>query len=184
MRRHKLKFGYGPKYLSLEVVVRPDEPGTVSNSYHKTLKTGTDTQTYPNKLPVVSPTPNKNKTSISKVKQLTPIQNEVRELTPIQNKVRELTPIQIKVRELTLLYTSDTEGLEATTDAKTLPLAHTSNQSLTADTDLNTNNNPINGPITYKPKTLPLAHKSHQSLISDTDYSKNHNTKPMYFTLA
>ena len=29
MRRHKLKFGYGPKYLSLEVVVRPAEPGTV-----------------------------------------------------------------------------------------------------------------------------------------------------------
>ena len=35
MRRHKLKFGYGPKYPSLEVVVRPDETGTVPNSFYK-----------------------------------------------------------------------------------------------------------------------------------------------------
>ena len=42
MRKHQLKFGYGPKYLSLEVVVKPDEPGAVSNNCHKTLKTETD----------------------------------------------------------------------------------------------------------------------------------------------
>ena len=216
MRRHKLKFGYGPKYLSLEVVVRPAEPGTVSNSYHKTLKTGTDTQTYLNKLPVVNPTPNENKTNTFKVKQLTPIQNEVRELTPIQNKVRELTPIQnevtkltpmqIKVTEQTPLYTGDPEGPErpptATSNeapelilkspnADTVPItkshisdtAPNSHKSLTADTDLITNYNPINGLSKYKPKTLPLAHKSNQSLISDTDYSKIHHIKPMYFTV-
>ena len=273
MRRHKLKFGYGLKYPSLKVVVRPDEPGTVSNNYHKTLKTGTDvpnsylktlktgtdvsdsycktlktgtdTQTYLNKLPVVSPTPNENKTNTFKVKQL----------TPSQNKVRELTPMRIKVRKLIPVYTSDTEGRDmppplgmlilgttqydddeanpsgkyddafsgeclviegkfnrsnANTDsiitinsnvnadsnedkspeADTDPIinshitdtASNSYKSLTADTDLNTNNNPINGLITYKPKTLPLAHKSNQSLIIDTNYTKTHYTNACYFT--
>ena len=227
MRRHQLKFGYGPKYLSLEVAVRPAEPGTVSNSCHKTLKTGTDTQIYLNKVSVENQTPNENKTNTFKVKQLTPIQNEVTELTPMQNEVTELTPIQINVRELTPLYTSDTEGPEATTDsgllilgttqydddeadpsgkcqlvegkfkgkfkspnADTVPItnshisdtASNSHKSLTADSDFNTNNNPINGLITFKPKTLPLAHTSNQSLITYTDYTKTHHTKSCYFT--
>ena len=60
--------------------------------------------------------------------------------------------------------------------------ASNSHKSFTADTDRKTNNNPIIGPITYKPKTLPLAHKSNQSLILDTDYTKNHHIKSMYFT--
>ena len=122
------------------------------------------------------------------------------------NKATELIPIQNEVKQLTPLHTSDTEGPEATTGAKTLlgllvlphksPNADTapitnshmsdtaSNtyKSLTADTDLNTNNNPINGPITYESKTFPLAHKSNQSLILDTDYTKTHHIKSMYFT--
>ena len=218
MRRHQLKFGYEPKYPSLEVVARPDETGTVSNSYYKTLKTGTDTQTYPNKLPVVNPTPSENKASVLKVKQLTPIQNEVTELTPIQNEVTELTPIQnkvrkltpmcLKVRDMTLVYASDTYGPEATTggetllgllvlphkspNADTVPItnshisdtASNSHKSLTTDTDINTNNTPINGLSTCKPKTLPLAHNSNQSLISDTDYSKSHQVNSMKFTIV
>ena len=149
-----------------------------------------------------------------------------------------LTPIQIKVTEQTPLYTSDTKGPEATTDAKTLPgilgtaqydddeadpsgkyddglsgkclniegkfkgkfkspkadtapitnshtsdTASNSHKSLTADTDYNINNNPINGLSTYKPKTLPLAHNSNQSLILDTDYTKNHHVNSIQFTI-
>ena len=211
----------------MEVVVKPGETGTVSNSYYKTLKTGTDTQNYLNKLPVGNPTPNENKTSAFKVKQLTPSHNKttklvVDESAPSQNKVRELTPIQIEVRELTPVQPTGAEGPErppppgllilGTTqydddddalfgrclnvegkfkdkfkspNADTVPItnshisdtASNSYKSLTADTDLKTNNNPINGLITYKPKTLPLAHKSNQSLILDTDYTKTHTQK-------
>ena len=38
MLRHQLKFGYGPKYPSLEVVVKPVETGTDPNSYYNPLK--------------------------------------------------------------------------------------------------------------------------------------------------
>ena len=62
-------------------------------------------------------------------------------------------------------------------------IASNSHKSLTTDTDLKTNNNPINGLITYKPKMLPLAHKYNQSLIIDTDYTKTHHTKRCYFTI-
>ena len=56
------------------------ETGTVSNSFYKPLKTGTDTQTYLNKLSVENPTPNENKTNAFKVKQLTPNHNKTTKL--------------------------------------------------------------------------------------------------------
>ena len=48
MRRPQLKFGYGPKYPSLEVVVKPVETGTDPNICYKPLKTGTELKTYLN----------------------------------------------------------------------------------------------------------------------------------------
>ena len=97
MRRHQLKFGYGPKYPSLEVVVRPDEPGTAPNSYYKTLKTGTDTQTYLNKLSAENPTPNENKTNAFKVKQLTPHHNETTKLI-VDDSAPNQTLVEIRPR--------------------------------------------------------------------------------------
>ena len=117
MRRHKLKFGYEPKYPSLEVVVRQDETGTVSNSFYKPLKTGTDKQTYLTKLPVGNPTPNENKTSAFKVKQLTPHYNETTKLivddsAPSPNVVTELTPIQLEGEDTTPIQLTRAEGQE------------------------------------------------------------------------
>ena len=142
----------------------------------------------------------------NEVRELTPMCLKVRELTLIQNKARELTLGEIKVTEQTPLYTGDTQGPKATTDryfershkgnfkspnADTVPItnshisdtASNSRKSLTADTDFNTNNNPINGLSTCEPKTLPLAHNSKQSLLLDTDYSKSPHTKSCYFTI-
>ena len=140
---------------------------------------------------------------------MTPIQSEVTELSPIQNGVRKLSPIQNEVRELTALYTGGAEGPERPPIAAkllgkclgdegkfkspkedTVPItsshifdtASNSHKSLTTDTDLNTNNNQINGLITFKPKTLPLAHTSNQSLILDTDLSKSHHINSIQFT--
>ena len=78
MRRHQLKFGYGPKYPSLKVVVKPVETGTDPNSYYKPLKTGTDTTTYLIELQVGDPTLNKNKTNALKVKQQIMHQNKTK----------------------------------------------------------------------------------------------------------
>ena len=85
---------------------------------------------------------------------------------------------------------SDAEGKFKSPKEDTVPIinshisdtASNSYKSLTTGTDLQTNNNPFNGLITYKPKTLPLAHNSNQSLIIDTDSTKKHHSKTQHFT--
>ena len=61
-------------------------------------------------------------------------------------------------------FKSPKEDTVPITNSHISDTASNSHKSLTTDTDLKTNNNPINGLITYKPKTLPLAHKSNQNL--------------------
>ena len=117
MRRHQLKFGYGPKYPSLEVVVKPVETSAPPKTYYKPLKTGTDTKTYLNKLKVGDSTLNKYKTSALKVKQLTPHHNEntklvVDDSAPNPKVVAELTPIQIEVGDTTMKVPIGTLGSE------------------------------------------------------------------------
>ena len=138
MRRHQLKFGYGPNYLSLEVVVRPDEPGTAlitrPNAASDLFNTditrpnaasdlfNTDI-TRPNAASDLSNTnitrPNAASdlinTDITRPNAASDLINttntfKVKQLTPIPNEVRELTLMGNEVTKQTPLYTGDTHG--------------------------------------------------------------------------
>ena len=108
---------------------------------------------------------------------MTPIQIEVRELAPVQPTGAEgperPPPPGLLILETTQCDDKDddlsgkclmVEGKFKSPKADTVLITNShitdtpsnSYKSLTTETDLKTNNKPINGLITYKPKTLPL----------------------------